>query len=620
MTKCVFTKPRFLRGFVNLFIIFLFSFQGCVSNSEKTALAANFKEENNPSHQGQYKTITFKNNTFFRLNITIGSMARGLEPINPGKSLSIPNIYPETEIYYISFDIPLLPLSENYDLLNVKPNNTISHFRIGKTDNDQNIQINIPDFFDDIKESYIVFKNNGNTGGISLSDNRFSRLNCIHKHSKDNINQDETEIFQIKPGNKKLYISGSINLEIPELNYQPSFVYYFTYEANKATLTDARPLHRAGESGWVKTLPDATGPMPLVTAENEIFLFTPTEKGLVRNAYDSSGNDKAPVPSGDSFDIRFASPAQDGFFIAGYEELTNGDNKPVARIHDKNGGLRSILAPSKRRDSRSAYFTGAGQKDTANWLLFGGSRENPAQGYRAYARQVRDVGSPEIADLWELAGDDFDAKSSGVKCGNITAAVYARSYWLVAGEILAFDVMGNPVKASFTAEISNEGKIQKIDTSFKNMTFNKIVMDSNGSCYLVGDEQRGNENFAILVKYGANARQTLSQPASHSFYHDAVIDALYNRIILTGTLRAKNEIGNGGVPFIDAVDIEKGSLLWREELSDVLFNKASVVTAINPAPDYGFVITLCGISDYYDKPYKIARINSQGKLIKELQK
>jgi len=35
----------------------------------------------------------------------------------------------------------------------------------------------------------------------------------------------------------------------------------------------------------------------------------------------------------------------------------------------------------------------------------------------------------------------------------------------------------------------------------------------------------------------------------------------YNRIILTGTLRAKNEIGSGGVPFIDAVYIEKGKLI-----------------------------------------------------------
>jgi hypothetical protein len=430
----------------------------------------------------------------------------------------------------------------------------------------------------------------------------------------------KTGIFGIS-GNFTLndyYIRDSrknIPLVLP-LNVKMNYLYAYDYGAKGLEFTDARPLHRVGESGRVETIADAAGPMPVVSAENEIYLFASTDKGLVRKVFDSSIKEKVSVPSGDSFDIRFASSAQDGFFIAGYEELANGDHKPVARIHDKNGVLLSILEPSMRQD---CHFISAGQKDNANWLLSGGSRENPAQGYRAYVRQVRNEGS-RLAVLWELTGDDFDGKTSGVKCGNITAALYARGFWLVAGEILAFDVMGNPVKASFTAEISNEGKIQKVDTSFKNMTINKIVMDSNGVCYLAGDEQRGNESYAILVKYGVNARQTPSQPASHSYYQDAMFDALYNRIILTGTLRAKNEAGNGGVPFIDAVDAEKGTLLWREELSDIRLNKTSLVTAVKPAPDYGFVITLSGVSDYYDKPYMIARINSQGKLIKELQK
>jgi hypothetical protein len=99
-----------------------------------------------------------------------------------------------------------------------------------------------------------------------------------------------------------------------------------------------------------------------------------------------------------------------------------------------------------------------------------------------------------------------------------------------------------------------------------------------------------------------------------------VFDALYNRLILAGTLRAKTEAGNNGVPFIDAVDVEKGLLLWREELSDALLSKTALVTAVKPAPDYGFVITLSGVDGYYEKPYMIARINSHGKLLKELQK
>lgn len=557
-------------------------------------------------------TVSLKNNTPFDLEIVDDSR---IIPGRGEKRITLPVFFGElNDGYHINYRVRLLdevfikiPRNENI-LIKADQNNVI---------------IETADFQSD--SCFLILQNEEKqTVSLKMDDAYLSALiqGEPRKYgSTPYLGPGKSYVYEIKPGINNIVLERDQYraLPLPFSKAMPGYIYTFLSRGNEITMTDARPLHRLGEGAWAKTIPEAAGPMPLVSADNEVCLFAPSDKGLIRKAYDSSGNDKASVSGGDSFEIRFASSAQDGFFIAGYEELANGDHKPAARIHDKNGVLRSVLVPSTRRDCRSAYFTGAGQKDNTNWLLSGGSRENPAQGYRAYVRQVRDEGS-RLAVLWELTGDDFDAKSSGVKCGSITAAVYARSYWLVAGESLVFDVMGNPVKASFTAEISNEGKIQKVDTSFKNMTFNKIVTDSNGVCYLAGDEQRGNENFAILVKYGANDKQTQSQPASHSYYQDALFDALYNRIILTGTLRAKNEAGNGGVPFIDAVDAEKGTLLWREELSDIWLSKTSLVTAIKPAPDYGFVITLSGVSDYYDKPYMIARINSQGKLIKELQK
>jgi hypothetical protein len=570
-------------------------------------------QKNSDGQSGDFTfTVALKNNTPFDLEIVDDSR---VIPGHGEKRITLPVFFGElNDGYHINYRVRLL------DEVFIKIPRT-ENILIKQDQN--NVVIETADFQSD--SCFLILQNDEKQTVSLKMDNAY--LSALVQGEPRRygptpyLGPGKSYVYEIKSGPNNIVLERDQYraLPLPFSRALPGYIYTFLFKGNEITLTDARPLQRLGESAWAKTIPDAAGPMPVVSADNEVCLFVPTDKGLIRKAYDSSGSDKASVSSGVNFEIRFASSAQDGFFIAGYEELANGDHKPVARIHDKNGILRSVLEPSTRRDCRSAYFTGAGQKDNVNWLLSGGSRENPAQGYRAYVRQVRDEGS-RLAVLWELTGDDFDGKASGVKCGNITAAVYARGYWLVAGESLVFDVMGNPVKASFTAEISNEGKIQKVDTSFKNMTFNKIVMDSNGSCYLAGDEQRGNENFAVLVKYGANAKLTLSQPASHSYYHDAVFDALYNRIILAGTLRAKNEAGNGGVPFIDAFDIEKSSLVWREELSDVLFNKASVVTAIKPAPDYGFVITLSGVSDYYDKPYMIARINSQGKLIKELQK
>ncbi|GBU28669.1 hypothetical protein R84B8_02229 [Treponema sp. R8-4-B8] len=610
--KIFFNKPPcFLRRLFSACFVIVLS--ACVTTG---------KQITDDSSAAKTGIIVFTNKTNFTVHLVRGTGRIDVGSIKPGSSLNVPNTFESAEDYYPLFDVPL---TGSYSLSRLKPKDADFYYRIDNKIARQEIEILAPPLIDNslsYAPVYIIFTHHNNkTGGVSLSRNvsRNQMTGINFSESKSNININETMIFRENPRDLQNLRLNPVNISFGEMAYQAGFIYSFVFEESGVTLTDARPLHRAGENAWAKIIPNAAGPMRLVTSDNEICLFASTDKEIIRNIYDSSGNAKGSVSARDSFDIRFTSSAGDGFFTAGFEELANGDHKPIARIYDKNGAIKSILEPSVKRDCRSAYYTTAAQKDNVNWLLAGGGAENSTQGYKAYARQVRDEGS-RLTVLWELTGSDFDGKASGVKCGNITAAVYAKNSWIVSGEILSFDLLGNPVKASYIAEISNDGKIQKIDASFKNMTFNKIVTDSNGSCYLAGDEQIGNESYAILVKYGPNVKLVVSQPASHSYYQDALFDASYNRIILTGTLRAKNEAGNGGVPFIDAVDVEKGSLLWREELSDALLDKTALVTAIKPAPDYGFVITLSGVNDYYDKPYMIARINSYGKLIKELQK
>ena len=611
-------KPSFIRRLVFICFVLVFFCVTAVNNA--AGQGKKVSKDVSPEKAG---IIIFINKSNLPVHLARGAGRVDVASIKPGASVNVPNTFESAEDYFPLFDIPL---TASFSLQRLKPQDIDFYYRIDNKVARQEIEIYAPSELNDNTASYvpayIIFTHRNNkSGGVSLSrnDSRNQMTGINFTQAKSNININETMVFRENPRDLQNLRISSGNIVFGEMAYKGGFVYSFVFDESGVNLTDVRPLHRSGESAWAKTISPADGPMALVTLENEISLFASTDKGLVRAVYDSSGNEKASVSCGESFEIRYASSASGGFFSAGFQELANGDHRPVARINDKNGAVKAMLEPSTKRELRTAYFLTAAQKDNANWLVSGGASENSALGYKAYARQVRDDGS-RLTVLWELTGNDFDARASGIKCGNITAVVYAKTRWVAAGEIIGFDALGSPVKASYVAEIGNDGKIQKIDASFKGMTFNKIIQDSNGNCYLAGDEQRGNDSYAVIVKYGANVKLNIPQPASHSYYQDAVFDAAYNRIILAGTFKAKDEAGNGGTPFVEAVDAEKGSLLWRETLSDASLAKTALVTAVSPSPDYGFVITLSGINDYYDKPYVIARINSHGKLIKELPK
>ena len=395
---------------------------------------------------------------------------------------------------------------------------------------------------------------------------------------------------------------------IPPNTGGEGFVNYFVFNGSAVTLTDARPLHRIGETAWAKTINNATGPMPLAAADGEIHLFASTDKGLIRNVYNSTGIIKGPVRNGDGFFITYASKTENGFFVAGYEKLKNGDFQPVARMHNMDGSTRYALEHST--EYTSARFFTAAQKDNAAWLLAGEGVQKGARNNTAYARMVQ-VKNNKLMAVWELSPD---------KCGDIQAAAYdtTRDCWLVTGE--------NLDGGSYIAQIDSNGKIIKPNYSFKDMSFYKILIDTNGVCYLAGEEQQGNETYAVLGKYNVNDsrfQRMSAQAASHSYYNDALLDTANNRIILGGVMKAADETGRDGVPFIEAIDIQTGTRLC-EELShpDIKETGAALVTAIAPAPDYGYALTLSGIGSttgFYEEPYMMVRVNSQGKYLKEVR-
>jgi hypothetical protein len=454
--------------------------------------------------------------------------------------------------------------------------------------------------------------------------------NSIVRSGRREFSKGETPVFRIEPDRHDNYVirdgRKNIPLALPP-NPERNYLYSFEYGAGGAKLTDARPLHRIGEAGWIKTIPDARGTTPLVFAGGRLCLFVP-EGRLNRYDFDSAGNGRTPLACGDAFDITFAAQSAAGFFVAGYE--TDGrDYRPAARIHRQDGALVSSLAPSARRDCRSAYFLTAAPKDGADaskdggpadntiWLAAGGGGD--LAGHTAYARLVREEGGV-LAALWERAGDDFNTKDPAVKCGPVKTAAYdsRQDRWLLSGGTVEFDSLRRPVPGSYIAVVSGGGTVMSIDASFKGMSFNKITVDTAGDWYLAGEEQRGNETLAALVKFNAGGRQLWrlsGSPLSHSYYQDAVLDGENSRIVLGGVMRGRTGSGAGGIPFVEAVNTADGTSLWLEPLPDS--GGAALVTGICRAPDYGFALALSGIAgDRYAKPFMIARINSRGVLFR----
>jgi hypothetical protein len=303
-----------------------------------------------------------------------------------------------------------------------------------------------------------------------------------------------------------------------------------------------------------------------------------------------------------------------------------GDYSPVVRLYAENGTLRSFLVPSELPEHYSAFFLTAAQKDKGFWLAAGGARDLTGAGYGAYLRMIRETGSGLVCD-WELGPGDFNAKTpEGEVCHEVNSVAYDknRDRWLLAGY---YENMRTGQSGAYIAEVSGQGRIQKINATYTNMEFNKIVLDEAGSWYLAGQESKGNGNYAVLIKYGADNKEQWrqkSQPPSHSWYQDAMVDEANRQIVLCGTLQAVAEDGSGGAPFIEAVDMETGTLLWREDTEtwrqdntplSTDITKTALALSVVPAPDYGYALILSALAKgETQKPYILVRVNSQGKL------
>ena len=590
----------------------------------KTANTGNVNDFYSPENETQVNRqnadIVFKNNTSLIVKIVRGTGTVDEGTIYPGQSLSVSYIHNSGTVFYPRF---YLPLTKSYiypplDERGLYPSERI-FYRVDGSQKEQEIVITNPiGIIDD--STFIVFTNESNRGGLTL-ESPSGVFHCLFPSSdKRIINVQETVVYSINPRNNNLFIS-PVNKQLEKIQYHNGYVYYFTFDGTFVTLTDSRPLHRVGESGKPEILPVTakSASTPLLAADGMIQLFAPVDNGVMRYAYDSGMNKKAEIRNGDNFQVVSAIQTGSGYFISGYEKEGNKFS-PIARIHNADGTMRSLLLPSTPPEYYSAFFKAAARKDDT-WLVAGGAKTHDKNSF-AYVRLVRDTGSA-LDYSWKLGKKEFDDfLKIPDRCGEIRCAAYdsVRNRWLLSGENREYDSeLKNRIIGSYLAVIDNDGKIQSIDTSFKGMQFYKILLDKEGNYYLVGEEQKGRDTLALIIKYnsdGIKLGQNSAAPLSHSYYQDAILDIENDQIVLGGTMQADDEYGNKGVPFIEALSPDTLELLWQAPLKHDDLGEARLVTAIVPAPDYGFALALSGIDDdgYRDQPYIIARVNARGKL------
>jgi hypothetical protein len=182
------------------------------------------------------------------------------------------------------------------------------------------------------------------------------------------------------------------------------------------------------------------------------------------------------------------------------------------------------------------------------------------------------------------------------------------------------DLLRTEGVSAYLAFLDDSGGILAVDTSFSGFSFNRILSAPEGGYYLAGEEQKpGGLSYAVLFRYGADRQElwrAADQPGFHSYYQDALLDEEAGLIVLAGTMKGEDPMGKGGTPFIEGVNAETGKREWIKALDEPVFHGAALAAGIAKAPDYGYVVSLAGLSGGgYGPPFIIARVNARGFLV-----
>jgi hypothetical protein len=564
--------------------------------------------------------VVFVNKTPWPVHIVAGSGRVEVCDIEPFGQAEVKDLPLRNESYYPLYDVSL---TGAFSLKDLRPADPDFYFQIDGSRGRQRIEVTAPGGFSDTR-AYIMITNGSRSGGISLS--RDDSVNIMTTgETKITVDAGETAVYAVNPGEIRSFTVHPHNISSGETAFRRGFMYHFLFDGAAITVLDIRPLTGAGENGWGKSIPGADTALQILRNNGGgiTVLASNTERGIEMHTM-LSGGETAPVSRVKLPDFSITGAVKTGggasLAIAGY--IQDGALYiPVLQSLHESGSSAVSLEPSRREDRLSAYFLTLAEDGGGVLLAAGGadSGVNSAGSYQAYVRAVEESAAG-FTPLWELGPGDFNAAAKGaVKCGEVSAAAFdkAGGVWVIAGKNIEFDGMRNPVTGSYIAYIDREGAILQINASYKGLLFNRILIDGAGGCYLAGEEETVRANYAAALKLSAEGTELWrcrARPEADSFYQDGLLDAENGQLVLAGTMGAEDSAGTAGTPFIESISAATGELVWREPLTDPRFRGIALVTGIEKAPLYGFVLALSGLEDgYFSPPFMLARLNARGK-------
>ena len=416
-------------------------------------------------------------------------------------------------------------------------------------------------------ECYVIIHNNSNDT-FQITD---SRKNKIYPCFNTGIINDRNRnpIYNIAPHSEvvcpienitlcavndtNLSKAKLINLNTP---FKKGYVYTIEFTSNKATLLDCRPLQSIRERLWNEEFSDDTIRSVKNYGNNILMLGTSTVRDKKKNLYNTGFLQSINNNGKENWKIEYAVPGTDTFL---YDMTFASDNTIFVAGQSIVSDMKGLVL----------------QYSTEGDLL-------------------QNISVPESIGLEMI-----------VPFGNDS--------FILRG----YDSNGNVIY--FNLDIS--GKYEKINNPFNNdktqsliQSESKYIKDKNGNLYIAGETSYLERPVATVVCLSADgsckALYTSREP--FSFVSDMLLDEVNNTLIITGSLNAKDSIGNDGTPFIRCINLQTKEVLWENLYSDSGYE---VCVKIAECDNYGFVLLFVNADEEgnISLPCKIIRTNATGK-------
>ena len=344
-----------------------------------------------------------------------------------------------------------------------------------------------------------------------------------------------------------------INLNTP---FKKGYVYTIEFTSNKATLLDCRPLQSIRERLWSEEYSNDTIRSVKNYEENILLLGTSTVRDKKKNLYNTGFIQSINNNGEENWKIEYAVPGTDTFL---YDMTFASDNTIFVAGQSIVSDMKGLVL----------------QYSTEGDLL-------------------QNISVPESIGLEMI-----------VPFGNDS--------FILRG----YDSNGNVIY--FNLDIS--GKYEKINNPFNNdktqsliQSESKYIKDKNGNLYIAGETSYLERPVATVVCLSADgsckALYTSREP--FSFVSDMLLDEVNNTLIITGSLNAKDSIGNDGTPFIRCINLQTKEVLWENLYSDSGYE---VCVKVAECDNYGFVLLMVSADEEgnISLPCKIIRTNATGK-------